>query len=191
MEAKQERPPLPATPWGIISIKGQLENFRARENPTTMMRNTMISEGGSGVAIDRRGVAASVRYHSAHAPVVAADRADPSNPGEGKEVLARVRRSCVPRVRPFRRDTVLQYVLRASYHRARPIALTQKRHAPEDSHLRLEHRLDRRLLVRVVLARQVPRSGLDDAKSVTVTPGAGFPISSIFGTSPSAVRRAG
>jgi hypothetical protein len=41
--------------------------------PITMMRNTMISEGGSGVAIDREAYAASVRYHSAHAPVVAAD----------------------------------------------------------------------------------------------------------------------
>lgn len=73
MEAKQERPPLPAAPWGIISIKGQLENFECPMTPITMMRNTMISEGGSGVAIDREAYAASVRYHSAHAPVVAAD----------------------------------------------------------------------------------------------------------------------
>jgi hypothetical protein len=73
MEAKQERPPLPDAPWGIISIKGQLENFECPMTPITMMRNTMISEGGSGVAIDREAYAASVKYHSAHAPVVAAD----------------------------------------------------------------------------------------------------------------------
>ena len=37
------------------------------------MRNTMIEEGGSGVAIDRVAYAKSVEYHSKHAPIVAAD----------------------------------------------------------------------------------------------------------------------
>ena len=41
--------------------------------PIAMIAASMISEGGSGVAIDREAYAASVRYHSAHAPVVAAD----------------------------------------------------------------------------------------------------------------------
>jgi hypothetical protein len=71
--AKQERPPLPDAPWGIISVKGQLEDFECPMTPITMMRNTMIEEGGSGVAIDRVAYAKSVEYHSNHAPIVAAD----------------------------------------------------------------------------------------------------------------------
>lgn len=72
MESKQERPPLPDAPWGIISIKGQLENFECPMTPITMMRNTLIGEGGSGVEIDRAAYAKAVAYHKAHAPVVAA-----------------------------------------------------------------------------------------------------------------------
>ena len=73
MAAKEERPPLPDAPWGIISVKGQLEDFECPMTPITMMRNTMIEEGGSGVAIDRVAYAKSVEYHSKHAPIVAAD----------------------------------------------------------------------------------------------------------------------
>ena len=47
MAAKEERPPLPDAPWGIISVKGQLEDFECPMTPITMMRNTMIEEGGS------------------------------------------------------------------------------------------------------------------------------------------------
>ena len=71
--AKRERPPLPEAPWGIISVKGQLEDFECPMTPITMMRNTMIEEGGSGVPIDRAKYAESVAYHSAHAPIVEAE----------------------------------------------------------------------------------------------------------------------
>ena len=73
MESKQDRPQLPDAPWGIISVKGQLENFECPMTPITIMRNTMISEGGSGVPIDREAYKKSVEYHKNHAPVVAAE----------------------------------------------------------------------------------------------------------------------
>jgi Protein of unknown function (DUF3228) len=37
--------------------------------PITMMRNAILSEGGSGVAIDRAAYAQSVAYWSEHAPI--------------------------------------------------------------------------------------------------------------------------
>lgn len=73
MESKEDRPELPDAPWGIISVKGQLENFECPMTPITIMRNTMISEGGSGVPIDREAYKKSVEYHKNHAPVVAAE----------------------------------------------------------------------------------------------------------------------
>ena len=44
---REERPPLPDAPWGIISVKGQLEDFEGPMTPITMMRNTMIEAGGA------------------------------------------------------------------------------------------------------------------------------------------------
>lgn len=37
--------------------------------PITVMRNALISEGGSGVAIDRTAYGKSVDYWSKHAPI--------------------------------------------------------------------------------------------------------------------------
>ena len=74
MASKQERPPLPDAPWGIISVKGQTVDFECPMTPITIMRNALgRDEGGSGVPIDREKYAASVEYHQNHAPIVAAD----------------------------------------------------------------------------------------------------------------------
>ena len=74
MASKQERPPLPDAPWGIISVKGQTVDYECPMTPITIMRNALgREEGGSGVPIDREKYAASVEYHQHHAPLVAAD----------------------------------------------------------------------------------------------------------------------
>lgn len=75
MASKQQRAELPDdAPWGIISIKGQLEGYECPMTPITMMRNALgREEGGSGVPIDREKYDASVKYHSSHAPLVATE----------------------------------------------------------------------------------------------------------------------
>jgi hypothetical protein len=47
-----ETPPESTAPWGIISVKGQLCDYELPMQPITIMRNALISEGGSGVDID-------------------------------------------------------------------------------------------------------------------------------------------
>jgi len=72
MASKQERAALPDAPWGIISVKGQNEDYECPMTPITMMRNALgREEGGSGVPVDRAKYAASVEYHQNHAPLVA------------------------------------------------------------------------------------------------------------------------
>lgn len=57
--------------WGLISIKGQLENFETPMTPITMMRNALgKEEGGSGVALDRSKYSEAVAYWETHAAVV-------------------------------------------------------------------------------------------------------------------------
>ena len=56
-------------PWGIVSIKAQDVDHELPMQPITMMRNTMISEGGSGEQIDRAAYDAAVAYWSTHAPI--------------------------------------------------------------------------------------------------------------------------
>lgn len=68
------RPALPDAPWGIISVKGQTEDYECPMTPITIMRNALgRDEGGSGVPVDREKYDASVEYHTHHAPLVAAD----------------------------------------------------------------------------------------------------------------------
>ena len=71
--SKGARPPLPDAPWGIISVKGQTVSYECPMTPITIMRNTLIEEGGSGVPIDRAAYAKSVDYHQRHAPLVKGD----------------------------------------------------------------------------------------------------------------------
>lgn len=57
--------------WGIISIKGQLEDYETPMTPMTALRNALgKEEGGSGVPLDRAKYAESVEYWRKHASVV-------------------------------------------------------------------------------------------------------------------------
>jgi Protein of unknown function (DUF3228) len=60
---------LEPSPWRLISVKAQDEPHETPMNPITVMRNALISEGGSGVAIDREAYLKSVKYWSEHALV--------------------------------------------------------------------------------------------------------------------------
>jgi len=55
--------------WYIVNIKAQDENYELPMQPITIMRNALISEGGSGIAIDRQKYMQSVKYWSQHAIV--------------------------------------------------------------------------------------------------------------------------
>jgi len=56
-------------PWGIISVKAQMEPYETPMQPITVMRNSMISEGGSGVDIDRDAYMRSVKYWESRATI--------------------------------------------------------------------------------------------------------------------------
>jgi hypothetical protein len=60
---------LEPSPWRLISVKAQDEPHETPMNPITVMRNALISEGGSGVAIDHDAYLKSVKYWSEHAIV--------------------------------------------------------------------------------------------------------------------------
>ncbi|KAH7648843.1 hypothetical protein FG379_002313 [Cryptosporidium bovis] len=69
-DAKKIVSKLEADPdWYIISIKVQDEDYETPMEPITMMRNTMIEEGGSGVPLDRKKYLESVDFWSKHAIV--------------------------------------------------------------------------------------------------------------------------
>lgn len=55
--------------WYIISIKAQDEDYEVPMEPITILRNTLIEEGGSGVPFDRNKYLESVRYWKEHAIV--------------------------------------------------------------------------------------------------------------------------
>lgn len=58
------------TPWAIISIKPQDEDYETPMNPITMMRNALPKkEGGSGVELDAVKYKASVAFWSKYAIV--------------------------------------------------------------------------------------------------------------------------
>ncbi|KAJ8900807.1 hypothetical protein NDN08_000106 [Rhodosorus marinus] len=54
-------------PWGLISIKAQEVPFELPMSPITVMRNELISQGGSGVPISREDYMKSVEYWKEHA----------------------------------------------------------------------------------------------------------------------------
>jgi hypothetical protein len=57
-------------PWGIISIKPQLEDYETPMTPITAMRNALSkSEGGSGVPLDRQAYMQAVAFWSEHAMI--------------------------------------------------------------------------------------------------------------------------
>jgi len=50
-------------PWGIVSVKPQMENFETPMQPITMMRNALgVEEGGSGVKLDRAKYLEAVQF---------------------------------------------------------------------------------------------------------------------------------
>ena len=56
--------------WGVVAILGQMSSDEEPMKPITMMRNALgISEGGSGVPIDRERYAQSVEFWSKNATV--------------------------------------------------------------------------------------------------------------------------
>eukprot|EP00817_Percolomonadidae_sp_ATCC50343_P004426 CAMPEP_0117426418 /NCGR_PEP_ID=MMETSP0758-20121206/6544_1 /TAXON_ID=63605 /ORGANISM="Percolomonas cosmopolitus, Strain AE-1 (ATCC 50343)" /LENGTH=69 /DNA_ID=CAMNT_0005211591 /DNA_START=398 /DNA_END=607 /DNA_ORIENTATION=- len=58
-------------PWGIISVKAQLEPYETPMNPITIMRNALgKEEGGSGVKLDPKKYQESVDYWSTRAIIV-------------------------------------------------------------------------------------------------------------------------
>ena len=53
--------------WAIICLKPQEVDYECPMNPITMMRNSMIEEGGSGVPVDKDLYMESVKFWSGHA----------------------------------------------------------------------------------------------------------------------------
>lgn len=68
-EAMNQVKNLEDAPWRIIAIKGQGVPFECPMTPITMMRNELISQGGSGVPIDKSKYLDSVKYWQKHAIV--------------------------------------------------------------------------------------------------------------------------
>mmetsp|Transcript_5694 Transcript_5694/g.14118 ORF Transcript_5694/g.14118 Transcript_5694/m.14118 type:complete len:235 (-) Transcript_5694:189-893(-) len=57
-------------PWGIVSIKAQMEDFELPMNPITQMRNALGKEqGGSGIPLTREEYMKSVDYWTANVNV--------------------------------------------------------------------------------------------------------------------------
>eukprot|EP01067_Filipodium_phascolosomae_P005042 Filipodium_phascolosomae@DN3048_c0_g1_i1.p1 len=61
--------PAEAPNWFIVSIKPQNEDYELPMEPITMFRNSMISEGGSGVGIDPKAYSLSVDFWDNHVAV--------------------------------------------------------------------------------------------------------------------------
>ena len=58
------------SPWGIISVKGQLCDFELPMQPITMMRNALGKEyGGSGVPLDFQKYQESVAFWTKHVSI--------------------------------------------------------------------------------------------------------------------------
>ncbi|RYG97156.1 DUF3228 family protein [archaeon] len=63
-------PPVSTAPWGIISVKGQLNDFELPMQPITMMRNALGKEyGGSGVALEHEKYMQSVAFWTKHVAI--------------------------------------------------------------------------------------------------------------------------
>lgn len=69
-EAMGETPPDTQSPWGIISVKGQLCDYETPMQPITIMRNALgKSEGGSGVPLDQEKYRESVAFWEKHVAI--------------------------------------------------------------------------------------------------------------------------
>ncbi|KNG76987.1 flagellar associated protein [Plasmodium falciparum IGH-CR14] len=56
--------------YSIICIKAQNENYELPMTPITMLRNTLITEGGSGVHLNREKYLDSVKYWRHHVSII-------------------------------------------------------------------------------------------------------------------------
>lgn len=57
--------------WGLISVKGQNEDFELPMAPITMLRNALgVEEGGSGIPLEKEKYMQSVKYWKDHASIV-------------------------------------------------------------------------------------------------------------------------
>eukprot|EP00803_Ostreobium_quekettii_P010387 evm.model.scf_1047.3 EVM.evm.TU.scf_1047.3 scf_1047:41050-44207(+) len=71
LEGAGPLPDVPDVPWGIISIKAQMEDHETPMQPITMMRNSLgMEQGGSGVPLDRDAYQKSVEYWEQHATIL-------------------------------------------------------------------------------------------------------------------------
>merc|ERR1712166_1063179 len=71
-ENQETGAPLPSysSPWGIISVKPQLEDYETPMAPITMMRNALPKqEGGSGVALSHEKYSQSVAFWTKNAVI--------------------------------------------------------------------------------------------------------------------------
>eukprot|EP00922_Rhytidocystis_sp_ex-Travisia-forbesii_P004566 GHVS01006702.1.p1 GENE.GHVS01006702.1~~GHVS01006702.1.p1 ORF type:complete len:266 (+),score=28.67 GHVS01006702.1:66-800(+) len=68
-EAMQRQLAGPLAAWNVIAIKAQDEDYELPMAPITMLRNTLISEGGSGVSFCRSAYLRSVVYWENHANI--------------------------------------------------------------------------------------------------------------------------
>ncbi|GJQ11897.1 hypothetical protein GpartN1_g3688.t1 [Galdieria partita] len=66
---REEELPLEQAEWYIVNIKAQDEDYELPMQPITIMRNACLSQGGSGIAIDRQQYMQSVHYWSQHATI--------------------------------------------------------------------------------------------------------------------------
>lgn len=65
-----EDPPEEPAPWRIISVKAQDEPYETPMQPITIMRNAILSEGGSGVPLNRHLYMQAVEYWKSRATVI-------------------------------------------------------------------------------------------------------------------------
>lgn len=68
--AMGSEPPSTQAPWGIISVKGQRNDYELPMQPITMMRNALGAEyGGSGVPLDEQKYRDSVAFWSKYVAI--------------------------------------------------------------------------------------------------------------------------
>jgi hypothetical protein len=68
--AMAEKPPEDPAPWRVVSIKAQDEPYETPMQPITIMRNAILTEGGSSVPFDRQLYLQAVEFWSSRAIVM-------------------------------------------------------------------------------------------------------------------------
>jgi hypothetical protein len=68
--AMGEDPPKEPAPWRVVSVKAQDEPYETPMQPITIMRNAILTEGGSGVPFDRELYLHAVEYWKTRAVAI-------------------------------------------------------------------------------------------------------------------------